>query len=882
MFISLLLALAAPALAQVNLLDDLSQWSANVDQAPAEIAIAQAGDILAAEVIADGGKENYPKLRREFAEPQNWRSCRRLHARLRVTCDDPETRHKRIAFVFYDDQTRLPNYPGNPMRQQVIAHSVPVNRWVDISEWLIAIKRETIRQLDLYIYELPPGRPHTYRWEVARLELEQVTGDVRVFDTEVYAMSDLKGAATQPAATVRTDDGLELVVGGAGEILTVKGDAQTLGSADANRPTGLLVRDVAAGGRPAMAGGKITQDGDTIHQTARLDELGLAVEATYRGRGPFIEIAGTVADLRSEDRAVTLYFALPLAQASWQWWDSVAEARTDPDDFTELAYLERGLQYGLNGVSSKYPIGAVTWPQHAGLTLGVRMDEPVVHRIAYNPGLRLFYIAFDFGLVPEPRQKGRPLSEAPFRILLYRHDPSWGFRSALQRYYDFFPEFFTNRVESQGGWYVWGNVEDTEGALEAGFRFHWGPQAIEAVRYDNENGLLAFNYIEPELFQLTMGDYDRAPAADEALTRLRKLADADSDEIATAEKLSYIRGGSGNIAAVGLRLWLEERSLSEYTQGLCRSALNSVAYDLAGGPVCSIGQYGWIGDSKWGAIFPCNLDPDIPDGRGRFDLDVTLDHCLRGWEAAGVRCDGIALDSFGGYGQLSRANFRREHFPYSDSPLSFSASDHQPVQPVSFGSVAWVRELAEKIHGQGKLLMTNCSWGRTPGWLTFAAPYLDVFGAEATRFADPEFIRAIAYRKPCTDLPYKPQAQWEVPWRLLHDIYPGHGHDLEAMKQYAGLLQELARAGWEPITGARVKPKEVRIERYGSGDRVYLSVHNTSDEEVRAEVEPDTDVLGAGQFKATLQPGDESVGLEAGRCSVGLGPRGTVVIRLGR
>jgi len=140
--------------------------------------------------------------------------------------------------------------------------------------------------------------------------------------------------------------------------------------------------------------------------------------------------------------------------------------------------------------------------------------------------------------------------------------------------------------------------------------------------------------------------------------------------------------------------------------------------------------------------------------------------------------------------------------------------------------------------------MANCSWNVTPAWLTFAAPYLDVFGAEAPRFADPEFARAIAYRKPCTDLPYNPVADWELPWHLVHGIFPGHGNKVELMAQYAEPLQQLAAAGWEPVTYARVEPAELRIERFGSGKRVFLVVHNPAEQPAGATVAVDWAALG--------------------------------------
>lgn len=882
MMMGLALLLAAPVLAQVNLLEDLDEWSANVDRPPTEATLVDAGPVLAAEVIADGEQETHPKLRRVFDPPQDWTRFSRLRSRVRVTCDDPRARAKRIAFVFYDHETRLPDYPGNPMRQQVIARDVPVGRWVDLRDWLVGIERATIAQLDLYIYELPPRAAHTYRWEIERLDLEQITGDLAVFDGEVHARGAMRGAVTEPAGSVATDDGLELVVGRAGEVLRVTDAGRGLGSAYTGAPGGVLLRDAAGDEPPVMAGGEITRDGEEVRQSARIDGLDLALEATYRSRGPYLEISGVVSDLRSEDRAVTVYFAIPTADAPWQWWDSVAQARTDPDVRGELAYLETNMGWGQGGAHSKYPLGAVTWPGNGGLTLAVRMDEPVVHRIVYNPGLRVFFVALDFGLVPEVRLDGRPLWEAPFRVLLYRHDPAWGFRAALQSYYDFFPDFFTDRVPEHGGWYVWGNVADTPGAVEAGFRFHWGPQAPEAVRFANEHGLLALNYIEPELFQLTMGDYDRAPTREEVLTRLRRLAEGDPEVTAHVAELAYARGGSGNIAGVGMNLWRRERTVPEYTRALAESSLASVAYGPDGEPACGIGQYSWIGDSRWGAILPSNLAPDIPGGRGRFNLDTTLALSLQGWEAAGVRCDGIALDSLGGYGHLGRANFRREHFRYSEAPLSFATVGKQPVHVTFFGTLEWLRELSEDMRAQGRFLMANCSWHITPGWLTFAAPYLDIFGAEAPRFADPDFIRAIAFRKACTDLPYEPQDDWEVPWHLLHGIFPGHGHDMEAMTRYYPLLQELSRAGWEPLTGARVSPETVRVERFGRGDRVHLALHNGGEEETRAEVALDEALLGAGPWTALLRPDDEAVQVPEGRLEVTLEGRGTVMVTLSK
>ena len=201
---------------RLNLIDDPGQWTVGIDRGGTKMTLAGQDGSLSVDVAADGVEEDYPKARRAFADPQDWRPYARMRARLRVVCEDKTVRRKQIAFVFYDEQTRLPDYPGNPMRQQSVAHSVPVNRWVDVSGWLMTIHRATIRQLDLYLYEVPPVNPHQYRWELAKLELEKVTGEGVVFDTQVFGSDELKGGVGKPVGSVRTEDGLALIEAVAG------------------------------------------------------------------------------------------------------------------------------------------------------------------------------------------------------------------------------------------------------------------------------------------------------------------------------------------------------------------------------------------------------------------------------------------------------------------------------------------------------------------------------------------------------------------------------------------------------------------------------------------------------------------------------------------
>lgn len=866
------LALLTPAVAQapgLDLLVEPSAWQAAIDRGGTKMTTGASPEApLTVDVAGDGAPEDYPKLTRSWPEPQDWTGCLALKLRLRVTCADPSIKQRDLALVFYDEQTRREDLADRPMTQQVIRHSVPVGRWIEIRDPL-KVHRATIRALAVYLYEMPLPAPATWRFEFAEMKLEQLGTGAELLDSQVVDGPAMRAADSPAAGSVSTDDGLTLTVSQAGGIAEVSLDGRAINAADGTL-SGLILRDVAAGGPPTMVGGTITRDGQTVRQRSRLEPLGLEFEATYRGAGPYLEIAGTVRDLRQEDRAVTVYFALPVS-GEFTWWDSVTESRLAANPEEEYGNFQSGAQFGIGGLRSRYPLAAVTGGG-AGLSLAVRMDEPIVHRLVYSPRLHRFFAAFDLGLVPETNHRGRSLASAPFRLLVYRHDPAWGFRSALKRYWSFFPDWFVKRLPGEGGWWCWGDLAKNPAAAEAGLTLHWGPQGREAVKWDREHGVLSFLYIEPEMYQQTMGDWDHGPTRDEILARLDKLAAGEPEALAAFAKLGYAH-------SYVPPAWIKQHSLAEAIQAVTRSALASMQHEHEGEPVMGIAQYSWMSESKWGGLIPCNLDPDIPEGKGWFAREVFLLPEFNDARRTGTPYDGVALDSFCGYGQYQRADRRRENFRYADTPLSFSAFDSRPVRVAAFASVEWLRELAATLHSRGMFLMTNCSWGETPAWLTFAAPYLDVFGAEAPTVADPDFLRAIAGPKTLTDLPYKPRPEAELAHKLVHGIYPGMGNELPVVARYTPLIRTLSAAGWDPLTAA-TSTAEVRLERYGAQGTIHLVVHNRAKTPQTAEISLDLKTLGLSRPTVSLLYGETTTQLAGHKLTVSLPAAGVVAVTL--
>ena len=270
-----LAALSLAILGQLSLVPDPGRWFAGTDSHGATIKMFQTPDArVAVDIKSDGKAEHYPKLTQSWATPQDWSKYMRIKSRMRVTCDDPSVSEKSVTFVVYDEKTRREDLADRPMTQQSIAHSVPVGKWVEFSDWLMATHRTDITQMQLYLYDANPARPHNYRWEFAQLELEGVGEKALAFDTEVFDQGKIVGKRTSPAAKVWTDDGLGLALGTGGDVSTVSLDGKTVGM-PTTQPSGLMVRDVTKPGPPTMVGGTISQKGKTATQAATVSKLGL-------------------------------------------------------------------------------------------------------------------------------------------------------------------------------------------------------------------------------------------------------------------------------------------------------------------------------------------------------------------------------------------------------------------------------------------------------------------------------------------------------------------------------------------------------------------------------------------------------------------------------
>lgn len=170
-------------------------------------------------------------------------------------------------------------------------------------------------------------------------------------------------------------------------------------------------------------------------------------------------------------------------------WDGQAWVRIEPTEVTgegapgdaEKASFETAEMKLENTI---YPFACVTnGARSAGLALAVCPDSPCVFQMSYLAEERCIEIVFRFGLSQLPRNptlKGR----APFKFVLYRVDPEWGFRDAARRYYAMHPEAFRTRTDRYGLWLFVGTV--SEALNPHHYAFHeGGPRGAEMDRAFN-------------------------------------------------------------------------------------------------------------------------------------------------------------------------------------------------------------------------------------------------------------------------------------------------------------------------------------------------------------------------------------------------------------
>jgi len=548
---------------------------------------------------------------------------------------------------------------------------------------------------------------------------------------------------------------------------------------------GFQVRDVAA-------------DSDFV----RFERRALGLELTSRregiGNATFFDV--TISDRTGKDRAVTLVYAIPIAAEKCRW---LADPRRSVTVEAGQQYVNAGRSSaGANGQLSRMPFAALA-SDNRGVGLGIDMARPAFFRVGYTAGTKELFLAYDIGLAPE-----KPT--ARLRFCKFTFDPKWGFRAALARYYETFPEHFRCRTPEQGLWMPFARISDVNGWQDFGFKFKEG---TNETAWDDKHGIITFRYTEPMTWWMSMPK-EMPRTLESALAHARRLADEKADRRARAFLASGFHDQTGMFSAR-------------------------------------------LRDTPWcdGAVWSINSIPEIKGDVTNFKnkWNPELRERLYGPKAKGS-LDGEYIDSSEGY-VTDELDFRRDHFAAARTPLTFSLDSRKVAIFRGLVSFEYARAIAQDVHAMGKLMMANS----TPSSLCWLAPQLDVMGTETNwnpggqwqPMSDRDMLyrRCLCKGKPFCFLmntrfeqfPHELVAKY-MKRSLAYGMFPGffshnasQGHyftrpelyerDRVLFKKYVPLCKLVAESGWEPVTLARSGDDRVYVERFG--DKLF-TVFNDS------------------------------------------------------
>ncbi|MCP5521018.1 MAG: hypothetical protein H7A46_05675 [Verrucomicrobiales bacterium] len=659
----------------------------------------------------------------------------------------------------------------------------------------------------------------------------------------------------------RTQDGLSLFADDRGNV-GIEVEGKPLSAAGGG---GFLVRDVAA-------------DSDFCDfRDGNCSDLDLRVEADFIERDTHLVVEGKILDRGGRDRAVTLLFGLPVNADGWQWGDDLRQSRRIEGTGEYVSQV--AIRCGATGTLSLLPTGAI-WNDRIGLAIGLDMDRPAQYRVGYHAGLQQLFIAYDFGLAEET---SRFPSGAPFRFVIYRFDPRWGFRAAWQKYLEIFPEAFVVRSKQQGLWMPFTDVGTVAGWEDFGFRYHEGNNNVP---WDDAHDVLSFRYTEPMTWWMAMAKDMKRTMGEAVRARDALIGDGNSRNhpVAEVSRVAAMYDASGQPALVFRDTpWCD-------------------------GAVWSLNPNPWLTDSSGASATP---DAE-PLNAATLHWNERLKQSLYGPSARG-NLDGEYLDSLEGY-VTADLNYRREHFRFTTVPLTFASDTKQVALFKGLSVYEFTRWMSEDVHRMGKLMFANS----VPYRFTFLCPWLDVMGTETdwlrggqyhpASISQMDLWRTLSAGKPYLLLMNTDYDQF-TPDRvdlyfqrcLFYGIWPGffshnaaenpywrnpkwYERDRPLFKQYLPVIRRLAEAGWQPVTGVTCDNENLLVERFGPDQAgvVRFSVYNDTAETQSGVLEVDGALLKAtpGQRFIREFPEDQA-GRDSNQRQATLAPAQVAVFRLG-
>ncbi len=214
-----------------------------------------------------------------------------------------------------------------------------------------------------------------------------------------------------------------------------------------------------------------------------------------------------------------------------------------------------------------------------------------------------------------------------FGFCKFTFDPKWGFRAALARYYEIYPDQFQCRIPNQGLWMPFARISDVNEWQDFGFKFKEGNNE---TAWDDRHGIVTFRYTEPMTWWMSMPK-EMPRTLESALSEARRLADEKSDP----------------------------QAMALFTSGY---------HDQMGHFPARLQDTPWCNGAVWSINSMPHIQGEITDFKSKWNPE--LREQLYGSKRS-ADLDGEYIDSSEGY-VTDELDFRRDHFAAAQAPLTFS------------------------------------------------------------------------------------------------------------------------------------------------------------------------------------------------------------------
>ncbi len=572
--------------------------------------------------------------------------------------------------------------------------------------------------------------------------------------------------------------------------------------------------------------GSMVQEGNTVVQTASAN--GLIITATYVAASDHLEINIDLQDTTDRERALEVVWGLPLkltSSGTWRWWDDAHHSRTitatDPAPSPQYPFpsgLSWLYEHVVSGVwdgwlpVSLYPYSVVENGE-IGLAMAGSLNSPRLVKLAYDQTKGRYELRGYVGISPVA-QKLKKHASLSFEV--FKTDPKWGFRSAMEILAQRHPSWFNT---TRAGYFYNGYERGDYGSPEG---------AQKVLEYD-KNAEFAAEYIvadAPVTIAPSSAPFPDYTEATEAVTAL-----GGPQEYAITSSMAYSPNGDWQMKHVG--------------------------------------EFEWA-MGAWQGVWYTSTDPDIEDGWGSFLWDWSVEPAIESTEAAGAFLDGVLMDNFM---TAPGIDLRSEHIALADTTLAYDIATYRPGVHNAANMEEFFSWLRERFNEKGRddMAIAVNFWGvATPNGVI---PWIDVFGGEGKSKSSPnvnwntrilDYRRAMAYHKPMTfsngdkNLTLSDVTGF-ADLALFYGIFPKRKEEAtgwesgsdQVIEDAVDTLHRYGYRGWEPVTFAHTGNSNLWVERYGSFncpcDNVLFTVYNTGTSTVSSTLTVDLASLG---FKA--------------------------------